>query len=587
MGMKIELNGQLITGTIDGVDQFKVSQEREGNDNQQSKSFTSELTFFDDGYDIIKAILIDDPNGFTNSIEIKIFDDCCAEEVFKGFLRGDSIDWCEPDCSVTASAVQDDAALNCIKSTMIFDDWNGFEMQNQPPVRYCIETRPAFLQIWLITLVYGLNTLMIVILIPICVAILVIFAIIYVICQVIAAICFLIPGVSPPDCNGGLTNPITIIQGIIDLLRDFNEDLVGCGKFHPSPYVRSYIENVCGKCGLTFQSSILNDASSVYYHAVLFAAEVEKGRPNQSTTYRLIQANKPLLTLTGLLTDYLKPVFNADWRVIGNVLLFERKDYFSSLSTWISAPDLLDQGRIIDQKICFNWTDKDRPAFGRFEWASDAQDYVGNEAKPRYDDIVEWNSPVSPLQSGEHFVSLPFAPCRNRDDDIEFDVHSFFANALGGAINAMFFGAFSSYENSLLMNQHTAFQYKLLIIDPDSSPSFAKVMRTFPNGYTGGNLTDVDGNTIAFDARFNYPLWFVENRDYNLYSNFHYIDNPRLPGATQFDFEFEFEFNCDEFVNFDFDKTIVINKGGQSYNAIPQEIEVDFIKRVINVKGTL
>ena len=62
--MKIEMNGALITGRIDGLESFKVTIENKTDDNRIAKSFSSELTFYDDGFDLIKANLIDDPNGF-------------------------------------------------------------------------------------------------------------------------------------------------------------------------------------------------------------------------------------------------------------------------------------------------------------------------------------------------------------------------------------------------------------------------------------------------------------------------------------------------------------------------------------------
>ncbi len=582
MATVIELNGAVITGRIEGVEELKITMRRKDDDNRAVTSYSSELTFYDDGWDLISAELIEDPNGFTNQVEVKIYDDCCRSKVFTGFIRGDAIDWCEPGCSVTCNVIEDDEALTCVKSTVIWDNHNNFLTKQHPSMRYCLELRPNFIQYIVIALSFVLITLMYAIMIPLIAIIFVIFGIIYVICLVIVGICFLI-GCDPPDCNEGFTNPINVINDILEVFDFITDTIVGCGRFHPSPLLRDYITNVCDKCNLTFQSSIINNASSIYYNTVLFNAEVEKGRKNDSTDYTLIDGNKPLLTLEQLLDEFLNMEFNAEWRIVNGVLIFERKDFFAGLSVWVSAATLLDQGRLIDGHICYTWQDKQRPSFLRAEYQPDAQEYIGNEAKPRTDQLVEWNSPYSPMQSGELNKQFPFGAARFRDDGIEKDVYSFFADFLGGIFDALFGGAFSESRKYMLMNQHTAFNMKLMIWDT-TSISEGIVKNDYSNSFAGGNVEDNEGNIIPPEERFNYPYWVKSENQNNLY-DFHAIDNPRLPGATQFDFDFAFNFNCSEYESFSFDKTVQLIKGGALINGIPQEVEIDFKTKTMIVKG--
>lgn len=582
--MKIEMNGALITGRIDGLESFKVTIENKTDDNRIAKSFSSELTFYDDGFDLIKANLIDDPNGFTNSIDVTVYDSCCQEPVFVGMIRGDSIDWCDPGCSVTANLIEEEEAINCVKSTLIWDNHNGFMNQDQPAIRYCLEMRPVFIQVVILWLAFILNIALIGILIPIIAVVFVIFGIIYIICSIISAIASVIPGVSGPDCNDGWTNPINIINNILDGLDSLQDSLIGCGRFHPSPFVRDYIQNACSKCGLTFQSSILNDPASIYYNLAYMSAEVEKGRKNNSTNFKLIEGNEPLFTLEIFLSDVVAPLFAAKWEIKNGLLILEREDFFQNTATWINTFDLDQAERLIDGVVCYNWIDEDRAAFGRFEYTKDGQEYVGNEASPRFNDIVEWNDPPNPIQSGEFKFQTPTAPSRFRDDDIEVDVYSFFADALGGAVNAVFGGAFSESQYFLLMNQHTCFAGKFLLLDESTAQSTNYVRRNYNNAFTGGNVQE-DGTTIQSDARFNYPLWFKEENANNLYTNFHFIRNPRNPGSQNFDFEFEFVFECDEYQDFDFTKGVEVVKSQTTLTGVVQKIEVDFVKRIIKVNG--
>ena len=88
-------------------------------------------------------------------------------------------------------------------------------------------------------------------------------------------------------------------------------------------------------------------------------------------------------------------------------------------------------------------------------------------------------------------------------------------------------------------------------------------------------------------------MWFVEGNPItgtgaqnNLYSLFHYIDDPRLPNAQQYDFNFTFEFDCGQFNNFGFEKFIKISRGNLTLTGQVKEIEVDFNRRTIQVKGS-
>jgi hypothetical protein len=588
--LKIELNGTLVTGRLDGTDNFSVTIRRSDEDGKLAKSFSSELTFYDDGYQILKSILIDDPNGFANEVNVTIYDDCCQEPVFDGVIKGDAIDWCEPGCWITANVVEKKDEINCIRNTIIWDNHNGFLSRSHPIIRYCIEIRPEFIQYILIYLLFIFNILIFNLMLPTLAAIFVIIGIIYLFCQIIVLICrfkirFKIlrwtiqigPICNPPNCNTGFTNPVVALNQIFDALRDMNERIIPCGRFHPSPYIRDYVNNVCQKCGLTFQSSILNDPSSPYFNAVMMAAQIKKGRKKDSNDFTLIGDNKPVETLETLMNEYLKPVFNADFRISNGVLIFERKDFFQTTINWIDTIQLLEDGDIVDNQICFNWIDKERWAFGRFEYQSDAQDYIGNEAKvPRYNEIVDWNVPYNPAQTGSKEVMLPLSPARHRQDGIDTDVFTFFQTALGGVINAVFYGAFSTYDRAMLINQHSFFNYKFLIYNPSSD---GEVQNYYSDSYIGGWWETSD------DQRYNYPFWFVEQRQNNLYSLFHYIDDPRIPGTTKFDFEFTFLFNCSQYKSFDFVKSVKLVRGGQVMNGIVEELQVDFKNRTIQVKG--
>lgn len=584
--LKIELNGTLITGRIDGIENFVVTYQTDEKNGNIKKSYSSELTFYDDGYNLIKTDLIDDPIGFSKKITVKIYDDCCADAVFEGIIMGDGIDWCEPGCYVSANIIEDNPELSCVQNTLIYDNWDGFFNRTYQPVYYCIENRPVFLHLLIGVISEVIQLIINLIVFAIIPVVFLITGFLYAICIIIRTICngfsFTVLGVNiniqlcnPPNCNG--LNPIFNTQRILDLKDRILGFLDTCGSFHPSPYVRDYINNVCKKCGLNFQSSILNDSGnpvgSIYYNTVLFSSPVKRGRIPGSNDFRLIQDNKPILTLETFLNDYLCPTFNAKWKIFGNTLVFERKDYFKYTTEWIDTESLLNEGRIVEDQVCFNWSDKKRYSYGRYEYQPDAMEYIGNESKNRYNDIIEWNNPYTPSQTGEFALSLPFSPASFDDD----------GDQVGYAVEISKGVPFSSTipDRVMLMAQHQAFNYRLLIVENDpQTNNLPRVKHDYSDSFCGGSIPDIDP-----DQRFNYPYWFYEGRNNNLYSLFHYIDDPRSIGSTQFDFKFTFEFKCEEFQSFGFEKYVRVVKGGQILNGEITELSIDFNRRTIQVSG--
>ena len=578
--MKITFNNALLTGRIDGIETFEVTLRRTDNAGKTTRSFSSELTFYDDGYQLIKTLLIDDPFGFNQKIDVKIYDSCCSEPVFVGIIRGDSLDWCEPDCSVTANVIENELQYNCIESKPII----GQFITSPVNVNYCLEGRPKWWHIILGFLLALLGNIVSTVLLPFVLVILIISGVFFVICSIVCAI----PGT---DCDQDTCDDADLApNGILDSLLDGLTSAIGffdtCNKKHPTGLVREYLERLCDECGLNFQSSILTDPASPYYNLLLFSATIEKGLNQGIISSNMIEDNNPIETAETFLNNLMKPTFNGDWQIVGNTLYFERKDSFISNASWIDSEQLMNDNRIVENKICFSWIDDERFAFGRYEYVPDAIDIIGNEAMKRYSDIVEWNNPFNPIQKGQLVNTLPFSPARFRSDGVDnegtiFDILAVFQ---GGLLNLFFGGQLTSGNtNALLMNQHTAMNYKLLIWDGVDRQN-ATIKHDYPDSFTGGPVNS-GGQTVSTSNLFNYPLWFKEGYNNNLYSLFHYIDNPRLPSARNFNFDFEFQFNCSDLTNFDFSKTVRIIQNGTVKNGQVKEVKINFVNRTMSVSG--
>ena len=590
----IKLNNVEITGQIDGIDRFEVNFRESDDDGILVKSYSNELTFYEDGYDILKTALIDDPNGYINEVNAEVYDECCGKLVFSGVIRGDSIDWCEPECWVTCQMVEKEPFLDCVKSTLIADNYNDFLSRQQKKVRYCVEMKPEFITEVLLFIYAILSTILTIVLIPIAAAVFVIQTIAFLICQFVCAI----PGTpcNSDTCEGGTwTNPEDTWDEITGWLDDLQNRLIQCQWYHPTALVRDYIQNVCDKCGLTFQSSILNDPASPYYNLLLFSAPVRKGYKPSESNGLLMTENIPIETLDTLMQRHLKPLFNARYWIIDGVFIFERKDYFENTNTWIDSEQLLNDGKILNNRICFSWIDEKKYAYATYTYLQDGSDLISYEAANRYNEIVEWNNPPSPAQEG--FMENQFLSgiARFRDDYAGIDT---FATFNVGFFNAVFGNAIDNSRNLLLMSQHTAFNYKFLIWDATSPVNNALIKRDYSSAFTDGPVGPVtnwyplnndysvaDNQSVLPNKLFNYPMWFNEGGTNNLYTLFHYINNPRVPGNKVYDFSFTFEFDCAQFDAISFTKNVRIKMGSNIKFGEIKELKVDFVKRTIDVKG--
>ncbi len=542
--MKLLINGITISnndysGRLGTVVNIKTVDEETGE--QLSKTVSQEYTFTGAAYDLIAAELIDTPTGNQNFMTVKIFeDDCCDTDIllFEGIIRGDSLKWCYGQCEVTAQFFEhtvETKLMDCARSTIVDDNWNGFKNASHPRVVYCVELRPDFLAH--VVLIVGI----------------IVNIILAILSPVVAVISAIIQGLQAiEDALGTLGININIApefaeqQSLFniwqDLITSINQRIIGCGRKHPSPFVRSYIQNVCDKCGIQFVSSIYNDPNSQYYNAMYLNAPVKKGTLNESDTY--IDENHPIKTLD-LFLDDLKAVHNADWKLINGIIYFERIDFFYSGAIWVNF-ETEDTAGTIQGKLCLEWRDDKKPSYINLEYSLDSVDPVGGEALNIYNNIVEWNLPFSELQSGHTDVLLPFATPRFRDDDIDEDIlgqYSWAPFGLGDQIN--------NFQSVLILAKGIAFQPKLLIWD-GVDINFARV-QTYE---LYNELYDPPQLFSVINKNYNYPYMFgneniLPNTVYpqtlnygTLYSRFYTINNPKVYTDSGKSFTFTIRYNC-------------------------------------------
>lgn len=379
---------------------------------------------------------------------------------------------------------------------------------------------------------------------------------------------------------------LNILPGVnlnIPSLDDWDNLLTGCGRYHHAPLIKDIMAFRLQECGLSFSSTILVD-DPVYQNTGLFEAAIDKGT-RRTENVGFAEGNSVNLTI-GEILNGLKEVFNAEYRIIGSTLHFERKDWFDErrdtelVNVETAYPDRAED------PATYVFNTQSSYAYWRGEFKKDQFDDQGNRLFTRnYTDIVEWNDPPAPLdeewQKGEKKAEVPFTGVRCMFDTITCGKGDG-ADVADLRIDVFRSGQTISFgfqrDRAVILERHQCEANKLLVFEPGFNYDDAHVIRrpaNFNNAF----------NRQCYD--YNYPLYF--NAEYDipeLYQDFHYIDNPReAPYNDYYQIE-TFEYVPEDFcaaaklVDQNFADLYVQTKYGRGY---PDEIELDFNRCIIRI----
>jgi len=301
-----------------------------------------------------------------------------------------------------------------------------------------------------------------------------------------------------------------ISLGLVDIdipsLDNYDKIITGCGLYQTAPLITDIINYNCQQAGLIFSSSIL--LAPPYNRTALFQAQYEKGARTESW----IEENAANLTTIQLL-ELLKPVYNADYRIIDGTLHFEHPDKLDELNKV--------EIDLTDEEYALKYETIDAPAYGRFEYTLDAMDQTGNEAAPYYNDIIEWNDPPNDYQKGSKQNTIGFSPARFMFDRAAIrDAKKFNADFLIDVFrkgNNILFGTASERRSrDLVLSSHVSSELKLIVLKENYDPNDAEQMRRKIDRFRKYNYYED-----------NYPMYFEESNKEGLYEVFHKQDDPR------------------------------------------------------------
>ena len=572
--MKIYLDNVPVVNVSDGLQKPSFTFRKQDETGDKAFSFTGDITFTGKEYTYLYGKLVTDPNALTNTVTLKFVNDCCSTpQIREFFINHESLLWCENTCNITGTSIEKSLAndqYTCLKNVLIWDDRYGFKNKQHPRMSYCNELRPNWMGDLMIILTLALYTAFLT-MGPVLALIALIIDGINLIIQInnniIDAINSLggsLDHVDPIDLDGDpSTTTFQQFSNWIDSLLALG---VGCGRKHPSPLVRDYIDNICKVCGITWDSSILKNPNNEYYNLVYVNCPIDKGVVEADNTTFWVDANAPILSGLQFLDQMCIP-FNAKFEIQNSNLTFERKDFFVPKTPWLDLTTY-DTKKVIS--VCWNWSRKNRYSYANLRYQKDAINTVGNEAVDRWGDVIEWNpaASYSPLQKGAYEPLMPFAACRFRDDGIDRDILTFYEDQ--PTINTLIL----RYKNAMIMNQHTSYLPMLIIWDGQSrSNAFAdKFINIYYGGLAGSNQF------------YNYPMWFSGAAPGNLYDRFHAIENPRTSNYQGFDFEATVEFDCALLSAVDVEGVVKTSRGNSKG---PLTIVENHANNTLTIKGTV
>lgn len=531
------LNGQTFSSAqkvIAGLDGITATIRREDSTGGAAFSFTGELAFYGDAFEIIRTQILQAAAPHLVKVPILIFSDICPNVPFYGYVEGQNVEWCEigadkTPCYAKAQIIDGSAPaekLACVKNTIIWAKKEKFGTTNLTNgedtyrkgryLSYCVEFRPKALaelmMLWWIMqrTIYT----------PIIYAFALIVVVINAIITAVNTIPF-VPNIPLIDFDGNDdTGAFAEFTNMLDMANDF---VTGCGAKHKTPFIHSYISNVCEVCGLSLQSSVIGPGAP--YHNLMRLDASQYASPPGATDEKIettYLSNAPNLN-GGQFLDELSRNLNWEWWISGNVLHIEPRGEIQGIV-------LFEQGDgTVIKSLCLTTTSETIKAYGVYEYSQDASDVAGNEVRSHWGGVVDWNTPPNDIQRGALQRTLPYSAALFRQDaqaDATLPIDKGIYN------NSIAFPNLAKWKNVLILSKAVSSMPKLLLWDGTSSAKDARVARV-----KNGEKWD-----------YNVAMWVAGSHPSGiktLYENsYAKTDNPRLSGVQLRVFKAEICVDC-------------------------------------------
>ena len=397
-------------------------------------------------------------------------------------------------------------------------------------------------------------------------------------------------------------------------------------------YIRHYFYNLCDKVGLSPSSSIFDytglnawtgddyddhnyyddygtgqdnnrEGKNPYHHSAVFlnlngeAAGNKSQQETQKNAFRVNQQTRPTpkainnaLNYNGIqFLDNFGQVFNARYRVKNGLLEFERKDYFYLTNN--------EWANLSHEDLCLKIKIQDNWSYLRLEYGQEStmwnnafmefSSFISptslvtefppfpEYAEKYYNEIVEWNNPVSTRQEGELSRILPFAMLRTANNGVRRDNTT--------TKRSYDIKSWEISEPIIMATKETSAMNSRLPYESNEQIDSNGAYRRF---FNRPFYTKKISETTLYSG-----VDFTINWKGTLYDNFHFIDDPRRrPNARgyepkepykTFEYTMTADFDCNMLNTFDIDNYITTKVGQASM----EEVVFKFKNLEVEIKG--
>jgi hypothetical protein len=556
------MNQLFINGTdytsdvIEGLDELEIELGLDTTTKTIGKQLSSDITVEGDAYNYLNSFFFANCDSWEKSVKAVFKTSICGGITIECEITSEGVEKSifKPEITFNLKSNNtENKAFNRLDSELITD--NGFIETNETPIHYYVD-QPNYLQWALLLLTASIRILF------------------NAVEAILKALCNAITLGFIDDLLGFSCNDINITGAIFS---KFDTWITGSGRWAPAPLVREMINYQCQQVGLTFVSSILNDPTSSRYNMSMICLTGGEHGDYKDTSKpeiaRVLKSNEPLMTTIDLLRE-LSTVFNADYRIIGNKIYFERVDFFDKLKTnkLFNIKDVC-----IEDDVRISYNTQDACAYGDYKYTHDAYDQEGNTTlRFHYQDKVEFNLPYNPAQKGKCTRQINFGPARFMFDKKAYDKRGFF-NFIK-AIDEFRDGPDSLISDFFFDNEGVIRKYDLVLSSSQLSVHKLLVLEN--------NFDRKDARTIKEPlAKKGDKQYWLYNKPMHmdqLVNDFLFLDNPRLRKDKYKLTDFEIECDCNYVVQSldNFQTLFIETEIGKAY---PENIKILFSDKGVNV----
>ena len=537
-------------------------------DNTYESSVTSNILFKKEAAELIRQSFYDDCDiGIDESLTADLIVDTCGGVSIPLDIVAEGVSYCPNECELSARIVSIDNNKRCYKeldTKYILED--GFtDYKEHAKMPYAVQPDQTDGLLYLIRAM--------------------VFVIAFVllgwasfferVCNILNSL----PGVSI-DCPD--------FPSINEFFELYDELLAGTGRRTPVYLVRDIFTYHPDRCGLTFKSSIFNEAGSQYYNTVIWAQQNLKGL-YKNESGNVVLGNEPQLTIIGL-ANYLKQTFpGTDFRIIDGCFYFERLEFFQQAN--VELFNIVTDYQ--DTNPCYTFNTDGMCRGYEFSYARDGSDIQGNKLMNIYSDtkVFEPSDTLKRLCT----INSPFSPARFMFDcetgkksglfDFDYSIDLFRSKGrfrfsgisfLVGIVNYLIPNQADWVDNVLIIQNQTAANYKLLVLEDNYDVNNAKVEKVQKGTF--------EGEKIYY---YNQSLYYDEAMESGipeLINNFGDALDPRKRKNKMLMEDFTIKFDCDLL------NKIMDNKLGSYFSthygkAFYSSISIDFDKCLATFKG--